>query len=120
MAQSSIRYNDNSIIGISLVSALGGYLSEFDLAALSGALQLLWLMLHFGQWRESFLTRSLAPVCIADSLLVGRLAGWYGRKPGLIFHSISNNLLQIKPRQRFGARCYALQCANTPGTSAIG
>src|ERR1700735_976585 len=77
-------YNQRYIIGISLVSALGGYLFGFDFAVISGALPFLRTAFHLSSWWEGFLTGSLALGCIAGCLLAGKLADRYGRRPGLI------------------------------------
>jgi sugar porter (SP) family MFS transporter len=79
-----VRYNHAYIIGISFVSALGGYLFGFDFAVISGALP--FLRIHFGltaAW-EGFLTGSLALGCIAGCLIAGPLSDRYGRRPALV------------------------------------
>ena len=78
------KFNNSYIIGISFISALGGYLFGFDFAVISGALPFLRTAFHLSSWWEGFLTGSLALGCIAGCLIAGKLADRYGRKPGLI------------------------------------
>src|ERR1700735_2109974 len=77
-------YNQRYIIGISLVSALGGYLFGFDFAVISGALPFLRTAFQLSSWWEGFLTGSLALGCIVGCLLAGKIADKYGRRPGLM------------------------------------
>src|SRR4051794_39612346 len=79
-----IKYNTSYILGISFISALGGYLFGFDFAVISGALPFLRTAFHLSSWWEGFLTGSLALGCIVGCLLAGKLADRYGRKPGLV------------------------------------
>lgn len=84
MLKSTETFNSNYIIGISFISALGGYLFGFDFAVISGALPFLRTQFMLDAWWEGFLTGSLALGCIAGSLIAGNLADRYGRKPGLM------------------------------------
>jgi SP family xylose:H+ symportor-like MFS transporter len=84
MAEQPLKFNNRYIIGISFISALGGYLFGFDFAVISGALPFLKSTFHLDAWWEGFLTGSLALGCIAGCLLAGELADKYGRKPGLM------------------------------------
>jgi sugar porter (SP) family MFS transporter len=77
-------YRNAYIIGISFVSALGGYLFGFDFAVISGALPFLRNQFQLSSWWEGFLTGSLALGCIIGCLLAGNLADRYGRRPGLM------------------------------------
>jgi SP family xylose:H+ symportor-like MFS transporter len=77
-------FNNRYIIGISFISALGGYLFGFDFAVISGALPFLRPAFHLDAIGEGFLTGSLALGCIAGCLLAGKIADKYGRKPGLM------------------------------------
>jgi sugar porter (SP) family MFS transporter len=77
-------FHNNYIIGISFISALGGYLFGFDFAVISGALPFLRPEFQLTPWWEGFLTGSLALGCIAGCLLAGKLSDRYGRKPGLL------------------------------------
>ncbi len=77
-------FNHRYILGISFISALGGYLFGFDFAVISGALPFLREKFHFTAWWEGFLTGSLALGCIVGTLIAGKLADKYGRRPGLM------------------------------------
>ena len=77
-------YNNSYIIGISFISALGGYLFGFDFAVISGALPFLRTEFLLDAWWEGFLTGSLALGCIVGCLFAGKFADRYGRKPGLM------------------------------------
>lgn len=77
-------FNSAYIIGISFISALGGYLFGFDFAVISGALPFLRTEFALTELAEGFLTGSLALGCILGCLLAGRMADKYGRKPGLL------------------------------------
>jgi sugar porter (SP) family MFS transporter len=81
---SSKNFNSSYIIGISFISALGGYLFGFDFAVISGALPFLRTQFALKPVWEGFLTGSLALGCIVGCLLAGNIADRYGRKPGLI------------------------------------
>lgn len=72
------------ILGISFISAFGGYLFGFDFAVISGALPFLRAEFSLNAWWEGFLTGSLALGCIVGCLWAGSLSDKYGRKPGLI------------------------------------
>jgi SP family xylose:H+ symportor-like MFS transporter len=78
------RFNNSYIVGISFISALGGYLFGFDFAVISGALPFLRKAFALDVWWEGFLTGSLALGCIVGCLLAGKLADHYGRRPGLM------------------------------------
>jgi SP family xylose:H+ symportor-like MFS transporter len=78
------NFNHAYIIGISFISALGGYLFGFDFAVISGALPFLRNEFMLDAWWEGFLTGSLALGCIVGCLIAGNIADRYGRKPGLM------------------------------------
>lgn len=78
------HFNHRYILGISFISALGGYLFGFDFAVIAGALPFLRVEFALNSWWEGFLTGSLALGCIVGSLWAGNLADRYGRRPGLI------------------------------------
>jgi len=83
-----ITFNHKYIIGISFISALGGYLFGFDFAVISGALPFLRTQFMLDAWWEGFLTGSLALGCIVGCLFAGNIADRYGRKPGLMIAAI--------------------------------
>src|ERR1700759_4272501 len=78
------NFKNRYILGISFISALGGYLFGFDFAVISGALPFLKTTFQLDAWWEGFLTGSLALGCIVGCLLAGNIADKYGRRPGLM------------------------------------
>jgi MFS transporter, SP family, xylose:H+ symportor len=64
MEGKSYKFNHKYIIGISFISALGGYLFGFDFAVISGALPFLKSEFQLSVYWEGFLTGSLALGCI--------------------------------------------------------
>jgi sugar porter (SP) family MFS transporter len=84
MRQQSTGFNQRYILGVSFISALGGYLFGFDFAVIAGALPFLKNVFELNVWWVGFLTGSLALGCIAGCLIAGSLADRFGRKPGLI------------------------------------
>ncbi len=81
-------YNNKYILGISFISALGGYLFGFDFAVITGALPFLRGVFGLSAWWEGFLTGSLALGCIVGTLIAGNIADRLGRRPGLMFAAI--------------------------------
>jgi MFS family permease len=79
-----IKFNSSYIIGISFISALGGYLFGFDFAVISGALPFLRKEFGLDPIWEGFLTGSLALGCILGCIIAGSIAEKFGRKPGLM------------------------------------
>jgi sugar porter (SP) family MFS transporter len=84
MTQQNPAFNNTYIIGISFISALGGYLFGFDFAVISGALPFLQKQFGLNSYWEGFATGSLALGAILGCILAGSIAEKYGRKPGLI------------------------------------
>lgn len=76
--------NNNYSLGISFISALGGYLFGFDFAVIAGALPLLRDVFGLTAWWEGFLTGTLALGCMVGCVMAGRLADRYGRRPALM------------------------------------
>jgi SP family xylose:H+ symportor-like MFS transporter len=77
-------YNNLYIVGISFISALGGYLFGFDFAVISGALPFLRQEFALTAAGEGFLTGSLAFGCVIGCVMAGVLAEKFGRRPGLM------------------------------------
>ena len=77
-------FNTAYILGISFVSALGGYLFGFDFAVISGALPFLQKQFELNAYWEGFATGSLALGAIIGCLIAGTVSDKYGRKPGLL------------------------------------
>ena len=77
-------FNKGRIIGISFVSALGGYLFGFDFAVISGALPFLQKQFSLNEYWEGFATGSLALGAIAGCLFAGSYSDKFGRRPALI------------------------------------
>jgi SP family xylose:H+ symportor-like MFS transporter len=88
MSTQPVKYNHTYIIGISFISALGGYLFGFDFAVISGALPFLRTQFMLDAWWEGFLTGSLALGCIVGCLIANKVADRYGRKPGLMLAAL--------------------------------
>jgi len=84
MNDTTHSFKGNYILGISFISALGGYLFGFDFAVIAAALPFLRDIFELSPLWEGFLTGTLALGCIAGTLLAGKLADTYGRKPGLM------------------------------------
>lgn len=78
------RYNTSYILGISFISALGGYLFGFDFAVISGALPFLQKQFLLDAYWEGFATGSLALGAIIGCLVAGKVADKWGRRPGLL------------------------------------
>jgi len=81
---STYHFNTWYIIGISFISALGGYLFGFDFAVISGALPFLQKQFQLNPYWEGFATGSLALGAIVGCLVAGKVSDKWGRKPGLL------------------------------------
>ena len=77
-------YHTRYILGISFISALGGYLFGFDFAVIAGALPFLQKHFLLDPYWEGFATGSLALGAIIGCLIAGSVSDKYGRKPGLL------------------------------------
>src|ERR1700754_4584898 len=77
-------YNKLYILGISLISALGGYLFGFDFAVISGALPFLQKQFELNAYWEGLATGSLALGAIVGCFVAGKVANKSGRRPGLM------------------------------------
>lgn len=86
--QQTNTFHHRYILGISFISALGGYLFGFDFAVISGALPFLRSTFGLNAWWEGFLTGSLALGCMAGCAMAGALAERFGRKPGLLLAAL--------------------------------
>jgi sugar porter (SP) family MFS transporter len=80
-------YNSSYVLGISFISALGGYLFGFDFAVISGALPFLQQQFGLDAYWEGFATGSLAIGAIIGCLVAGKVADKYGRRSGLLVAS---------------------------------
>lgn len=88
MITPNLSINNTYILGISFISALGGYLFGFDFAVISGALPFLRTEFGLTAWWEGFLTGSLALGCMVGCLIAGKLSDRYGRRPGLLLAAL--------------------------------
>jgi len=88
-------YNKSYIIGISFISALGGYLFGFDFAVISGALPFLKEQFGLNEYWEGFATGSLAIGAIIGCLVAGVVSDRSGRRPGLLLAAATFALSSI-------------------------
>ncbi|HEX9512163.1 MAG TPA: sugar porter family MFS transporter [Puia sp.] len=106
-------FNNRYILGISFISALGGYLFGFDFAVITGALPFLRDQFGLDAYWEGFATGSLALGAIAGCLLAGTISDRYGRRKGLLLAAavfcISSLAMSLAPGRFFfiGARFMA-------------
>lgn len=77
-------FNTGYILGISFISALGGYLFGFDFAVIAGALPFLQKQFALDAYWEGFATGSLALGAMVGCLVAGKVSDRYGRRPGLL------------------------------------
>jgi sugar porter (SP) family MFS transporter len=78
------NFNTRYILGISFISALGGYLFGFDFAVISGALPFLQVQFALDTYWQGFATGSLALGAIVGCLVAGWVSDKWGRKLGLM------------------------------------
>lgn len=94
-------FNSSYILGISFISALGGYLFGFDFAVIAGALPFLQQQFGLDAYWEGFATGSLALGAIVGCIIAGAMADKYGRKKGLLLAStifgISSLAMAVAP-----------------------
>jgi sugar porter (SP) family MFS transporter len=113
IAMSNNSYNRTYILGLSFISALGGYLFGFDFAVISGALPFLRDQFGLNSWWEGLVAASLAVGAALGCLIAGSLSDRYGRRKGLLLSAavfgLSSLAMALAPgRDLFiGARCMA-------------
>lgn len=99
------NFKNRYILGISFISALGGYLFGFDFAVISGALPFLQKQFAFNSYWEGFATGILAIGAIAGCIIAGQIADKYGRRPGLMLaaalFAISSLAMAVAPGRDF-------------------
>src|SRR6201995_3086612 len=98
-------FKNKYVLGISFISALGGYLFGFDFAVISGALPFLQNQFAFNSHWEGFATGVLALGAIAGCVLAGWVADKYGRSPGLMLaaalFAVSSIAMALAPTRDF-------------------
>lgn len=99
------QFNTGYIVGISFISALGGYLFGFDFAVIAGALPFLQKQFGLDAYWEGFVTGSLALGAIAGCLFAGKISDKYGRKAGLLLaasvFAVSSLAMAFAPGRNF-------------------
>lgn len=99
------RFHTSYILGISFISALGGYLFGFDFAVISGALPFLQKQFLLNAYWEGFATGSLALGAIVGCMVAGNISEKYGRRPGLLLaagiFTVSSLLMAVAPDRDF-------------------
>src|SRR5580658_854736 len=84
MNMTRYTYNHTYILGLSFISALGGYLFGFDFAVISGALPFLQQQFGLNAYWQGLVTGSLALGAIMGCLIAGAFSDRYGRRKGLL------------------------------------
>ena len=106
-------YNHAYILGLSFISALGGYLFGFDFAVISGALPFLQQQFGLNAYWQGLVTGSLALGAIMGCLIAGAFSDRYGRRKGLLLAAavfgLSSLAMALAPDRDFFicARCMA-------------
>ncbi|MBS1662878.1 MAG: sugar porter family MFS transporter [Bacteroidetes bacterium] len=110
---SATTYNRQYILGLSFISALGGYLFGFDFAVISGALPFLRDQFGLNSYWEGFVAASLAVGAALGCLFAGSYSDRHGRRKGLLLAAavfgLSSLAMALAPGRDFfiGARCMA-------------
>lgn len=95
------KFNIGYVLGISFISALGGYLFGFDFAVITGGLPFLVDQFGLNASGEGGTTASLAIGAVIGCLIAGSIADKYGRKPGLLtaagIFTISSLVMGLSP-----------------------
>ena len=113
IAMSNYSYNRTYILGLSFISALGGYLFGFDFAVISGALPFLRDQFGLNSWWEGMVAASLAVGAALGCLIAGSFSDRYGRRKGLLLSAavfgLSALAMALAPNRDFfiAARCMA-------------
>ncbi|HEY4285837.1 MAG TPA: sugar porter family MFS transporter [Puia sp.] len=110
---SGTSYNRSYILGLSFISALGGYLFGFDFAVISGALPFLRDQFGLNSYWEGLVAASLALGAALGCIIAGSISDRYGRRKGLLLSAavfgLSALAMAFAPGRNFfiGARCMA-------------
>ena len=110
---SGTSYNRSYILGLSFISALGGYLFGFDFAVISGALPFLRDQFGLNSYWEGLVAASLALGAALGCIIAGSISDRYGRRKGLLLAAavfgLSALAMAFAPGRNFfiGARCMA-------------
>jgi MFS family permease len=113
MNMTRYTYNHAYILGLSFISALGGYLFGFDFAVISGALPFLQQQFGLNAYWQGLATGSLALGAIMGCLIAGAFSDRYGRRKGLLLAAaifgLSSLAMAFAPGRDFfiSARCMA-------------
>lgn len=95
------EFNAPFVFGISIISAMGGYLFGFDFAVISGALPFLQQHFALDAYWQGFTTGSLALGAIAGCIVAGYISDRSGRKKGLLLaaaiFAVSSLAMAVSP-----------------------